>query len=291
MGWLTRFFGLEGATKPGLRLARTIVLLGPAFAAAFQISTTFWMISIATNLGGGDYIAGLTAVGFLVVVQLLIQVVLDYPSGAVGDWIGQRWIIASAMLCYGAAYWLTSLASPDSPFVLFLAIYVLMGVGSAQESGAFPAWFDNNYAKIVSVSASLATSSFIRHYHFDKEIPCGFGFDSRAFIMPTRDEVANYFVWRQNDAVRNSIQMATRAEFSHRECMYQNNEKLQEMLFQRGINWNDYTVRCKRGGFVSYQRAHERDPHSSWIFLEPPTFSKDREFLLARIPNPLQDEE
>ena len=145
MGRLANFFGLKGATKPGLRLARTIVLLGPAFAASFQISTTFWMIFIAERLGGGDYIAGLTKVGFLVVVQLLIQVFLDYPTGAVGDWIGQRWIIASAMLCYGAAYWLTSFATPDSPFSFFLAIYVLMGVGSAQESGAFPAWFDNNY--------------------------------------------------------------------------------------------------------------------------------------------------
>lgn len=152
------------------------------------------------------------------------------------------------------------------------------------------AWFDNNYTKIVSVSASLATSSFIRHYSFGKEIPCGFGFDSRAYILPTKDEVANYFVWRQQDAVRNSIQMAARAEFSHRECMYRNNEELQEMLFKRGINWNDYTVRCKRGGFVSYQRAHEQDAHSSWIFIEPPTFTKDREFLLSRIPDPLQDE-
>jgi len=145
MGWLVRFFGLEGATKAGLRLAKTIALLGPAFAASFQISTTFWMIFIAERLGGGDYIAGLTKVGFLVVVQLLIQVFLDYPTGAVGDWIGQRWIIASAMLCYGAAYWLTSFATPEAPFSLFLGIYVLMGMGSAQESGAFPAWFDNNY--------------------------------------------------------------------------------------------------------------------------------------------------
>jgi MFS family permease len=145
MSWLVRFFGLEGATKAGLHLARTIAVLGPAFAATFQISTTFWMIFIAERLGGGDYIAGLTKVGFLVVVQLLIQVFLDYPTGAVGDWIGQRWIIASAMLCYGAAYWLTSFATPESPFEIFLTIYVLMGLGSAQESGAFPAWFDNNY--------------------------------------------------------------------------------------------------------------------------------------------------
>jgi MFS family permease len=145
MGRLARFFGLDGASKAGLRLAATIALLGPAFAAAFQISTTFWMISIAENLGQGDYLAGLTQVGFLVVVELVIQVALDYPTGAVGDWIGQRWIIAAAMLSYGAAYWLTSLATPNSPFILFLGIYVLMGIGSAQESGAFSAWFDNNY--------------------------------------------------------------------------------------------------------------------------------------------------
>ena len=71
-------------------------------------------------------------------------------------------------------------------------------------------------------------------------------FDSRAFILP-EDEVVNYFIWRQQDATRNSIQMAARTYFSHKECDNKNCKELQEMLFQKGINWNDYKVWKKRG--------------------------------------------
>lgn len=145
MSRLAQLFGLEGASDAGLRLAKTMAILLPAFAASFQISTTFWMIYIAESLGGGDYIAGLAMVGVLVVIQLGIQTALDYPTGAIGDWIGQRWVIASALVCYSAAFWLGSLVTYSTPFPIFLAIYALIGLGASQESGAFRAWFDNNY--------------------------------------------------------------------------------------------------------------------------------------------------
>jgi hypothetical protein len=54
-------------------------------------------------------------------------------------------VIASALVCYGIAFYLTSLVTVTTPFIVFLAIYVLFGVGASQESGAFGAWFDNNY--------------------------------------------------------------------------------------------------------------------------------------------------
>lgn len=155
------------------------------------------------------------------------------------------------------------------------------------------AWFDNNHQKIVSVSAALATSNFIRNYHFEREvIPQGFGFDSRAYILPTRDEVVNYLIWRQQDATRNSIQMAARAVYSHKDCMYKNHEELQEMLFQKGINWNDYCVRYKRGGFIDYEDYNTSliPERPGWKIINPPIFTQDREFLLRRIPNPLEDE-
>jgi MFS family permease len=105
------------------------------------------MIYIAESLGNGDYFAGLTFVGVLVVLQMAIQTVLDYPTGAVGDWIGQRYVIASALVCYSIAFYLSSMIVADTPAPLwiYVAIYALFGLGSSQESGAFNAWFDNNY--------------------------------------------------------------------------------------------------------------------------------------------------
>ncbi len=137
--------GLEDVTDDAIHLAGIISIIMPSFAAAFQISTTFWMIFIAEELGGGNYLAGIGLVGLLVIVQLLINTLLDYPTGALGDHIGQRYVIAAALFCYSVAFMLTATLTVESPFYVFLTIYVLMGIGSSQESGAFDAWFDNNY--------------------------------------------------------------------------------------------------------------------------------------------------
>jgi MFS family permease len=142
-----RMFGLEGATSDAARLVKILSVLLPSFAASFQISTTFWMIFIAESLGNGDYFAGLTLVGILVVIQMGVQTLLDYPTGVLGDWIGQRYVIASALLCYAAAFWLSAQIIKDTPapFFIYVIIYFFFGLGSSQESGAFNAWFDNNY--------------------------------------------------------------------------------------------------------------------------------------------------
>jgi MFS family permease len=142
---LARVFGLDEATESGLHIAKIIAIMLPAFATSFQISTTFYMIFIAETLGGGDYILGLEMVGILVVIQLAVQVTLDYPTGVVGDWVGQRYIIASALLCYSVAFWVTSTITPETPFHIYVIIYGIFGFGASQESGAFQAWFDNNY--------------------------------------------------------------------------------------------------------------------------------------------------
>ena len=142
-----RIFGIAEPTEKVVRLVKILSVLLPSFAASFQISTTFWMIYIAESLGNGDYYAGLTLVGFLVVIQMAIQTLLDYPTGALGDWIGQRYVIASALLCYAVAFGLSSFIVKDTPapMWIYVSIYVLFGLGSSQESGAFNAWFDNNY--------------------------------------------------------------------------------------------------------------------------------------------------
>lgn len=140
-----RIFGLEDPTPDAVRYVKIISVLLPAFALSFQISTTFWMIHMAETLGGGNYFAGLTLVGFLVVIQMAVQTALDYPTGALGDAIGQRYVIASALLCYAIAFYLSSQIVIGTPFYIYVAIYALFGLGSSQESGAFSAWFDNNY--------------------------------------------------------------------------------------------------------------------------------------------------
>lgn len=65
-------------------------------------------------------------------------------------------------------------------------------------------------------------------------------------------------LWRQRDAVRNSISMAAQAHFSHKRLHGVNGGGMQELLFtEAGINWNDYPDGCKRGR-VTVRRTGER---------------------------------
>ncbi len=140
-----RLFGLTDANDRILSLARRLAVLLPLVAATIQLSTTFFIIFVAEAVGNGSYMAGMRTVGILIVIMLLVQVSLDYPTGVIGDWLGQRFIIASAFFSFAIAFYLVSLVTVQTPFLLLVAIYVAMGIGQSQMSGAFEAWFDNNY--------------------------------------------------------------------------------------------------------------------------------------------------
>lgn len=114
------------------------------------------------------------------------------------------------------------------------------------------AWFDGNIQKIVSVSASMATgyfNSYINYYRPDDSRLMAF-FDSRVFTIPDRGEVINSFIWRQQDAVRNSVSMLAQSLYSHKELMNKNQSEMQELCFQKGINWNNIDAGWKRGRMV-----------------------------------------
>lgn len=49
---------------------------------------------------------------------------------------------------------------------------------------------------------------------------------------------------------KNSVSMAARALFSHCELEGKSSSEMQELLFGKGVNWNDYPAFFKRGTFV-----------------------------------------
>lgn len=113
-------------------------------------------------------------------------------------------------------------------------------------------FFGGRHQKMCSVIASLTTGYFARRFyeHFGGDQFKFPAFDCRVWNVPNIDEAANYLVWREQDAVRNSVQMAARAVYSHKECFEKNSSQLQEMLHAKGINWNDYPDQHKRGAYV-----------------------------------------
>jgi hypothetical protein len=74
-------------------------------------------------------------------------------------------------------------------------------------------------------------------------------FDSRATNYP-KEEVANYFLARQKDCVKNSIASVAQSLYSHKDLENKNQDQQQELIFQKGINWNDFDCGKKRGRFI-----------------------------------------
>ena len=121
-------------------------------------------------------------------------------------------------------------------------------------------FFGGKLSKICSVVGSLATVKF--NQLLPSHIPNKHGelpvFDNRVWEVPVLYEACNYFIWREQDATRNSIQMAAQAVYSHKELQGKDNSELQEMLFQKGINWNDYPRFFKRGTYVRRRVVEKR---------------------------------
>jgi tRNA(His) guanylyltransferase len=112
------------------------------------------------------------------------------------------------------------------------------------ESGS---WFDYKISKIISISAAHMTAAFNLHSNLENKMAM---FDSRAFTVPV-NEVANVFLWRAKDWARNSLQMYTRAFFSHKELNGKKMKDMHEMLHKKGLNWSsDISSREKNGCFI-----------------------------------------
>lgn len=169
-------------------------------------------------------------------------------------------------------------------------------------------WFENNLQKMVSISASIASVTFSMNSFLiwgpktyaeidpcrDPGSECDYNepayFDSRAFILP-KEDVNNYFLWRQQDATRNSVQMLARSLYSHKECNNKNNSELQEMCFKKGINWNDCPSSQKRGRCIVKEKNIKQGTNpktgeilvaerSEWVVdNEIPIFSKEPKFI------------
>lgn len=107
------------------------------------------------------------------------------------------------------------------------------------------AWFDHNLQKMCSVSASMATVMFNKIWQVCHENTLAL-FDSRCFNIP-KEEVANYFVWRQKDWIRNSVQMLAQAYFSHKELHKKKVPDMHEMLYTKGVNWANLSPHLKNG--------------------------------------------
>ncbi len=115
-----------------------------------------------------------------------------------------------------------------------------------------PNWdlFDRSLEKVVSISASIASSTFTHAYGSIVN------FDSRVWLGVDKSQVVDYFRWRQADATRCALngwcywtlrkagETAAKATamLDGRSVAFKN-----ELLFQHGINFNELPTWQRRG--------------------------------------------
>ena len=103
-------------------------------------------------------------------------------------------------------------------------------------------WFGGKVQKVVSVAAGIATAYFneaIQGKNRKQAKPAVF--DARVFAL-SEGEMANYLIWRQRDAIRNSIQSLAQSTFSHKKLHGKSTADVQEMLNGAGRPWEELSL-------------------------------------------------
>ena len=168
-------------------------------------------------------------------------------------------------------------------------------------------WFDNNIQKIVSISASMATLYFNKNFEkrvcelmenyakdksdcteeelkyidkLDSKIYTAM-FDSRVFVLP-KEEVNNYFIWRQIDCTRNSILSLAQSLYSDKEIHGIKCDALQDKMFtEKNVNWNDLSTVKKRGTCAIRKEVEVNGVvRNKWFIDEDiPIFTQDKTYV------------
>lgn len=130
-------------------------------------------------------------------------------------------------------------------------------INHTYESGCI---FEGKKQKLLSTLSAYASSVFAAN--LAKEIPekdplvtdVYPSFDCRIFPVFTKSEAANALLWRENDAIKNSVSMAAYDNFSTKELFKVNVKVMKDMLkTQKNIIWDDYPKFFKSGSY--FQRG------------------------------------
>ncbi|HEX8536626.1 MAG TPA: tRNA(His) guanylyltransferase Thg1 family protein [Cystobacter sp.] len=122
-----------------------------------------------------------------------------------------------------------------------------------------PEWslYDREVEKLVSLSAGLASATFTHA----AGVPAVF--DSRVWLGVNEDAVLDYFRWRQSDATRCALhgwcywtlrKEGQSAAQASRALHGQSVGFKNELLFQRGINFNELPLWQRRGSGVVWEQ-------------------------------------
>ena len=117
------------------KLTRFYVGICMLQSVAFHITDTFLVLYLLETHTWGQ-------VSIIFAVQMATQLIFDYPTGILGDWLGQKKILMSAFIFLSSANLCLLLSNS---FVIYVLFAVLSGLGNSQFSGALDSWYDSHY--------------------------------------------------------------------------------------------------------------------------------------------------
>lgn len=112
--------------------------------------------------------------------------------------------------------------------------------------------FDGKYQKLTSVLSGMASAFFTKHLPAripEKELSIAV-FDCRVWNVPNKHEAFLNFLWRQDDAIKNSISMAAQAHFSHKQLQGVDSEAKKQMLRDIEQPWENMPTFFRSGTFI-----------------------------------------
>lgn len=118
-------------------------------------------------------------------------------------------------------------------------------------------FFDGKVQKMNSVLASMATAFFNKAIKWNSgnfEKPEAM-FDCRVWQVPNLVEACNVLLWREQDAIRNSISMVAQSQFSHKQLHKKSTKDKLQMLEEMGVFWGDLPNKYKRGSYFMRQKV------------------------------------
>lgn len=116
--------------------------------------------------------------------------------------------------------------------------------------------FEAKKQKLISTIASFTAAVFNAHLAsvIPEKDPLVTGkypsFDCRIFPVTTASEATNAILWREHDAIKNSVSMSAHHHFSHKELQGVNTAVMKDMLKTKAsVIWEDYPKFFKSGSY------------------------------------------
>lgn len=131
--------------------------------------------------------------------------------------------------------------------------------------------WNGRVCKIQSICAAMASTYFTMEFRKLQEskgvVPDDslFEFDCKVWSVPNDNDAYAWFLYRQNDCIRNSINQTADAYMSHNKMKKKNTEELKQILKDEyEVNWDNFHYKYRHGRFfIKMNVLKEVQPENS----------------------------